>query len=262
MSSSVRAKGADPATMRLVRGTIPLYRQIANILRAMMRDGLDDATRFTERDLCEKFGVSRTTLRQALQELAADGLVVRVQGKGTSLVPPKTSGGPALRMFGTIEDLIAYGVETAYMLIERGPLPARPDVAELLQLPPGTSAYRFLGMRSTGGAPFALLETWLPYHLGVQITRDLHGNSPIIALIENNLGIYVTEVEQVLTASRAAPLVSESLGLRPGEPTLVIRRVYFAADGLPLGVSTNYCNPERFQYRLRLKRRGSAARSE
>ncbi len=244
--------------MRLIRGGMPLYRQVASIIRAMARDGAAGDMAFTEQELCERFGVSRTTVRQALQELAADGLVVRLQGKGTTVVAQKGGEKSSLWVFGSLEDMLAYGHETTYVLTEHGPAAPRGDVAGSLQVKPATSMYRFVGIRSMSGAPFVLIETWLPYQIGVQILPHLHGNSPITALLEDRLGIHVAQVEQMFGSAPAPRAVAHHIGLRPGRPVLLIRRVYFDAGDVPLGLSINYCNPERFQYRVRLKRRSGS----
>lgn len=249
------------ALMRLARGGVPLYRQLSNVIRALAREGGIDEGLFTEQSLCERFSVSRTTVRQALGELAAEGLIVRLQGKGTTLVPRKAGAPHPLWVFGSLEDMIAYGFETTYSLIEHGPSAVPEEVAQSLQLEPGTRGYRFLGTRSSGDAAFAFLESWLPYQIGVQVAPNLQGNSPIIALVENNLGVYVAEVEQSFTAVPAARAVAALIGLRAGAPALLIRRLYFDAAGVPLALSVNHCNPARFHYRVRLKRRGAAERS-
>ncbi len=241
--------------MRLIRGAVPLYRQLANIVQAMGRDGVADDMAFTEHELCERFGVSRTTVRQALQQLAAEGLVVRLQGKGTTLVPPQARDARSLWVFGAIEDMLAYGHETTYTLTEQGPAAPRADVSESLQVQAEAPMYRFVGIRSMGGVPFVLIETWLPYQIGVQILPHLQGNSPITALIEDRLGIHVAQVEQAFSSVPTPLMVARHIGLHRGKPALLIRRIYFDVGGVPVGLSINYCNPERFQYRVRLKRR-------
>jgi DNA-binding GntR family transcriptional regulator len=256
--TTTREQENAPGQMRLLRGGMPLYRQLANIVRTMARDGMASDMAFTDHDLCKRFGVSRTTVRQALQELAADGLVVRLQGKGTTLLAPKPGEKRSLWVFGALEDMLAYGHETTYVLTEHGPAAPRGDVAESLQVKPATTMYRFVGVRSMDGAPFVLIETWLPYQIGVQILPHLHGNSPITALVEDRLGIHVAEVEQMFSSAPAPLAVAHHIGLRRGRPVLLVRRVYFDTGGVPIGLSINYCNPERFQYRVRLKRRGNS----
>lgn len=246
------------APMRLVGGGVPLYRQLTTVIRALARDGDVANELVTERSLCERFSVSRTTVRQALQELAAEGVVVRLQGKGTTLVHRKASAPSPLWVFGSLEDMIAYGFETTYSLLKQGTARTTPGVADALRLQRGALAYRFLGTRSTDRTRFALLESWLPYQIGVQLAPILRGHSPLIALIEHNLGAHVAEVEQSCTAVAATSAVARYIGLRPGAPALQIRRLYFERSGAPLALSVNFCNPARFHYRVRLRRRGAA----
>ncbi len=245
------------APIRRVPGGLPLYRQLANAIRALDRDGAAAEVAFTEQRLCQQFGVSRTTVRQALQELAADGLVVRLQGKGTALVPPRVGQQRVPFVFGSLEDMFAYGHETVYELSEHGPASPRSDVAELLSIPADKLVYRFLGTRSMEGMPFAFIETWLPYEIGVQIVPLLGRGSPITALADDKIDVHIAELEQMFVAVPAPGAVTDRIQVKRGRPALLIRRLYFDAAGVPIGLSINYCNPERFQYRVRLRRRHS-----
>jgi GntR family transcriptional regulator len=245
------------APIRRVLGGLPLYRQLANAIRALAGDGAAAKVVFTEQRLCQQFGVSRTTVRQALQELAADGLVVRLQGKGTALVPPRVGQQRVPFVFASLEDMFAYGHETVYELSEHGPASPRSDVAELLKVRADTLVYRFLGTRSIEGTPFALLETWLPYEIGVQIVPHLGRSSPMTALGDDKIDVHIAELEQMLTAVAAPVAIADRIQVKRGRPTLLIRRLYFDAAGVPVGLSINYCNPERFQYRVRMRRRHS-----
>lgn len=257
MTSPVGMTKGAMEPIRRVHGALPLYRQLANAIRALARDAAGTEVAFTEQRLCQQFGVSRTTVRQALQELAADGLVVRLQGKGTTLVSPRVGRQRAPFVFGSLEDILTYGHETVYTLSEHGPASPRSDVAELLKVPVDTLVYRFLGTRSIDGTPFALLETWLPYEIGVQIVPLLGRGSPITALADDKIDVHIAELEQMLTAVAAPGAFSDRIQVKRGRPALLIRRLYFDAAGVPIGLSINYCNSERFQYRVRLRRRHS-----
>lgn len=241
----------------LIRGGMPLYRQLANVIRALASEG--GGLAFTEAQLCRRFVVSRTTVRQALQRLEGDGLLVRLQGKGTTVIPRKAGERLPLWVFGSIEDIIAYGHETAYSLLEHGVVPALNDVVEALDMPAGAPCYRFLGVRAAKGLPFALIETWLPHQIGVQVLPHLSGGfSPITALSEERIGVRADSVEQTFSAGLASEEVAGHIGVQPGKSVLVIRRLYSDNAGLRIGFSVNYCNSERFQYRTRLQRRPNA----
>ena len=247
----------DLVSTPLIRSGVPLYRQLANVIRAMASEGGELA--FTEEQLCRRFSVSRTTVRQALQRLESDGLLARLQGKGTKVVPRKDGEPQPLWVFGSIEDIFSYGHETVYSLIEQGVEPAPADVAETLDFPQGTHCYRFLGVRSSKGMPFALIETWLPYQIGVQILPHLEtGVSPIMALSDDRIGVQIGALEQTFSAEVASRAVAGHIGLKQGQPVQAIRRLYSDNAGLQIGLSINYCNPERFQYRTLLQRRSNS----
>lgn len=247
----------DLVSTPLIRSGVPLYRQLANVIRAMASEGGELA--FTEEQLCRRFAVSRTTVRQALQRLESDGLLARLQGKGTKVVLRKDGEPQPLWVFGSIEDIFAYGHETAYSLIEQGAALAPDDVAEALDTSQGTHCYRFLGVRSSKDLPFVLIETWLPYQIGVQILPHLGtGASPITALSDDRIGVQINTLEQTFSVGVASRAVAGHIGLKQGQPVQVIRRLYYDSSGLRIGFSINYCNSERFQYRTRLQRRSNS----
>lgn len=244
----------DLVSTPLIRSGVPLYRQLANVIRAMASEGGELA--FTEEQLCRRFSVSRTVVRQALQRLEGDGLLARLQGKGTTVFPRKDGEPQPMWVFGSIEDIFAYGRETTYSLIEKGVPMAPDDVAEALDTPQGTHCYHFLGVRASKGLPFALIETWLPYQIGVQILPHLEtGASPITALSDDRIGTQINTLEQTFSVGAVSRAVAGHIGLKQGQPVQIIRRLYSDGAGLRIGLSINYCNTERFQYRARLQRR-------
>ena len=120
---NISAQGASGALR------MPLYHQIFLILRQQIMDALIQG----EQELAETYDVSRITAKRALDELAAEGLVVRERGRGTRVrYKPKARAYKA-SMDGLLENLIAMGLETEVKLLSFGYVPAAEEVAAALE---------------------------------------------------------------------------------------------------------------------------------
>jgi hypothetical protein len=123
-----------------------------------------------EEALCEQFGVSRITVRRALGDLAAQGLVLRRHGLGTFVQP----GGAAPRQgatLGFLDGLRKVATETQVQVLDLQRLVPPANIAALLQLPEGESAVHALRLRSAGDVPLMLTDAWIPARLGKRVTR-------------------------------------------------------------------------------------------
>src|ERR671922_2759701 len=127
-----------PVTVNFRPG-IPRYLQIAEALR---RDLRGEGERIaSEHQLCARFGVSRPTVRQALDVLVQEGRLYRHAGRGT-FATASAGNDRRLRVIGSIDDMISLGGETWFKQIGREMAPVPANIAPALRLPPGSSAYR------------------------------------------------------------------------------------------------------------------------
>ena len=126
----------DPVLDR--EGDLPLYVQLREVLRQDIRDrGLRPGDRLpTEDDLERRYGVSRSTIRQAMGDLAAEGVVRRFQGRGTFVGTPKIQHTPVLASFSEL--LRSQGYTPSHRLLESAVVPAPATVAEGLEVDDGT----------------------------------------------------------------------------------------------------------------------------
>ncbi|HET7874900.1 MAG TPA: GntR family transcriptional regulator, partial [Methylomirabilota bacterium] len=214
------------------RAGIPRYIQIAEALRERIRReaGHGDGRLPSEPALCREFGVSRPTVRQALDILAEEGRLTRRRGRGT-FVTTSPTGGPSLRVIGSIEDMIALGNETRYKPVERGVVWPPAEVARALRLPAGARVVQFIGVRHTDEGPFQHVAVYLPEHLGRSLLEEDLSTTSVIATVERQLGIPVKFSEQVIDVARAPKAVAELLGVPPRTPLLHFRRTYYSEVG-------------------------------
>jgi GntR family transcriptional regulator len=234
------------------------YRLLTQLLREQIfRDEFDEVRPLpTELALAEEHQLSRQTVRRAFQELVAEGLVYRVQGRGTFVTPRETR---YRRPFGTVDDLLNLQVDTDFELVE--PLSVAIDrgaATTLLQAGPQVHSLTFL--RRHHGEAFCLTHVYLPPKIAQSLAgcRELtdpgiHTTATVIGLIESH-GNDIAEAEQVITATAADDELAEHLGCTAGVPILHIERTYFDRQGEVLEHAVSDFLPQHYSHRSRLGR--------
>lgn len=233
------------------RPGIPRYVQIADALRQELKGEGERIA--SEHQLCARFKVSRPTVRQALDVLVQEGLLYRHAGRGTFSTP--TPGGDRkLRMIGSLDDMIALGDETWFKLVSRDIVPLAANIAQALRLPPGSKAYRLVGVRHAEAGAFQHVTAYVPEAVGRALSDEDLSKTSLIGAIERQLSVPIKVLEQVADAVLAPRQVSELLQLRPRTPLLLFERTYFAASGEPVEHAITYQSPRRYPYRVVLSR--------
>jgi len=235
------------------------YRLLTQLLREQIfRDEFDEVRPLpTELALAEEHHLSRQTVRRAFQDLVAEGLVYRVQGRGTFVTPRETR---YRRPFGTVDDLLNLQVDTDFELV--GPLSATVDraAATMLRLDePEVHSLTFL--RRHQGEAFCLTRVFLPPRIAQSLAGcpeltdpGTHTTSTVIGLIESH-GNDIAEAEQVVTAMAADEDLAAHLGCAGGIPVLHIERTYLDRQGEVLEHAVSDFLPQYYSHRSRLGRR-------
>jgi DNA-binding GntR family transcriptional regulator len=234
----------------------PAYRELAAELRATIARNGAEARLPTEAELSQRHSLSRQTVRRAYQELVAEGVVRRIPGRGTFPAP----AGPYVRSMGSLDDLVAHASDTELELL--APLrptrePSREAVERL-----GTDQLMEVRLRRThAGSPFCVSVITLPAPVGRRLSRARMLTRPgarrtttVLELLNQVLEPPIVAARQDITVATSPADVAELIDVRPRRPMLRIDRLYFDADGTPVEYAVNYCNPERYTYRLELKR--------
>ena len=184
----------------------------------------------TEQALGERFGVSRITAKRALDELAAEGLVVRQRGRGTTVVGRLPTRPLTANISGLLENLLMLGLKTNVAIVEFGYLVPSEDVRKALDLPEGAEVQRAVRVRSHEGVPLSYSTSFVPAAIGrAYDQRDLPTNA-LLALLERS-GILIGSADQTIGAALADTVVAPLLGVRVGSPLLSITRTVFDQNG-------------------------------
>lgn len=238
----------------------PLYHQVYLVLRDKIVAGVYGAEGLLpgEPGLAEEFGVSRITIKRALDDLAADGFVARRRGLGTRVVR-RVAGKPvAGNMAGLMENLLVMGLETEVTLLEFGYVLPPEDIRRMLGLEEGVRAQRAVRVRRHEGVPFSYLTTHVPEPIGRAYGRKDLASTPLLVLLERS-GVVAESAEQTLGARLADPTVAAQLEISVGAPLLSLNRVVYDPARRPVEHIHALYRPDRYEYRMSLTReRGRA----
>jgi DNA-binding GntR family transcriptional regulator len=210
----------------------PRYYEIEQVLRARIAQLEPDEPLPSDAMLCEEFGVSRMTARNAVQRLVQEGLVYRVPGRGTFV-----AGGPAHRQAAKVlsftDQMRRDGKTPTSRVVERLVRPGTGREAQRLGLRDGSSVVAVRRVRLADGEPIALElavfgESCAPAILAADLERDsLHAT--LVAA-----GRVPTSGRARITAETAGDEDARLLDVPAGEPLLVERRLIVGGDGKPL----------------------------
>lgn len=234
----------------------PLYRQLKRILRDHILDGryAPHERLPSEHELVRAYGISRVTARQALGELEREGLVFRVQGKGSFVAkPPVVHRMTSLKGFA--EEMSSQGFESISRVLKTEPVRASSTVAQRLGLQEGDPVFEIHRVRLVNREPVSLDVSFFPLEVGRRLVREDLVTRDIFWLLENACGLPLGAAECQFGTAAADTDMAASLGIWEGAPLLSIERLTHGGDGRPLDYEHLYIRSDRFRYTLSLERK-------
>jgi GntR family transcriptional regulator len=236
----------------------PKYLQIREILVRRLEREMRVGDRLpTEHALCEEFGVSRETVRDALAGLEADGLILRTPGHGTFVakLPPATR---ETRLTGLTEDFSRFRLDTEARVLSKAPVLPQPAVAEVMGTPQGELVYRIFRLRYFEGRPFALHEAFLPLEVGVRVARLDLGKTSIVHVLRSSLRLDIWEDHQRIEAAAADTETARLLEIGLGAPVLHVVRHFRVGDDQPIVLFRSHYRSDRYYYTVKLAQAASS----
>src|SRR3954465_12817895 len=217
----------------------------------------------SERILAEDFSTSRTTVRQALQELVGGGRRQRLPGKGTFVARPKIAQPLVLSSY--TEDMRRRGANPTSRLLALATEPADDDAAARLAVEPGAPLVRAgrrpappLGRgrrrRGRGGEPMAVEQSRLSAEKFPGLEAHLQRHGSLYAALREEYGVEPAEAEETIETGTASPVEAALLGTETGLPVLLLGRQTFDREGRPFEYVRAIYRGDRFKLVARLAR--------
>src|SRR5882757_5364183 len=235
---------------------LPLYAQVESILAASIADGtFPPGSRLpNEEELVERYNVSRTTIRQTIQNLVRRGLIEIRRGKGTFVLQPKITQ-ELTELSGFVEDMRSLGREASARVLDKQLVPASESVARQLAIAAGTLVIRIQRVRLADNAPLSFDETWLPREIGERVIENDLETEPIFSLLEQKYDTPLVEAEYRLEAISADATVAGALGIGEGSPIFLIERTSYTTGHTPIDYEKLYYRGDQIRFVTRLARR-------
>ncbi len=208
---------------------VPLYFQVAEqISEAIRRGDLVPGARLdNEILLADRLGLSRPTIRQAIQYLVDKGLLVRKRGVGTQVVHGQVKR--SVELTSLYDDLRRAGQEPTTRVLSLRPVSADEEIAAVLGVAAGTEVLHVERVRYAAGEPLALLHNWLPAGLGA-LTPESLAERGLYELLRA-AGVRMRVANQRIGARSATPAEARLLDERRGAPLLTMVRTTYDDQG-------------------------------
>ena len=240
-----------------VSSTDHRYLQVARTLRKEIVDGVYPVGSQlpTEQQLCERFAVSRYTVREALRRLRDDNLVESRPRAGTLVVPRPATNSYAQDVM-SINDLLAFATGAPFTIASNAMVTIDDDLAARTGLKVASEWLAVRGYRRADGSQAPVCKT--EYYINrafAAVGRILQRHSgPIFPLIEDLFGVSVVEVRQEIAAVMVTPEMAELLQIETGSAALEMQRTYITSDGEIAQVTVNTHPSTRYRHSMTMRR--------
>lgn len=232
------------------------YLQVARALRKDIVDGVYPVGSQlpTEHELCERFEVSRYTVREALRRLRDDNLVTSRPRAGTTVVPRAATNSYAQDVM-SINDLLAFATGAQFTIESNAMVTIDAQLADRTGLPLGEQWLAVRGYRQgDGDVPVCLTEYYVNRTFAA-VGRLLQRHSgPIFPLIEDLFGVSIIEVHQQIAAVLLSDELAERLGVAANSAALQMQRTYTTSDGEIAQVTVNTHAAAKFRHSMTMRR--------
>ncbi|HLQ73191.1 MAG TPA: GntR family transcriptional regulator [Bacillota bacterium] len=238
--------------MSVSRGNpVALYLQIANVLKDEILTGkLEPGVRIgTQKELEERFDVSKITVRKAIEILEGENFVTTIHGKGTFV--KKAMVEQTLDKLQSLTDIIKKSGFNPQVKVER--MEVLPLHDEYVSAEAIESLY-IERLHIVEDKPIALAEAYIPYEWSQHFTKDELQKHTIYDLLENKLNISLDEAVQSIEASPASASLGEKLGVKEGSPILKAKRYTYSTDQKLVEKITFYYRYDVFAFKVNLNR--------
>lgn len=229
----------------------PLYDQLVDILT----DKIDHEYRPgdmipSERELSERYGLSRTTVRLALQELERLGLVVRQHGRGTFVADRSAQTTNLSQTYSFTEQMRAMGREPETTILEFCEMEADKNLAEHMGLHIGDKVFKLKRLRSADNMPMMVERTYLPVRKFLSLKRPMLEHRALYDVIEQDYHEKIRVAEEEFFASIARPADAHLLDIGEGSPVLDLVRTTYDVGNEIVEYTLSVARADQFKYKV------------
>jgi len=237
--------------IRLENTQIPLHYQISDYILMMLQKGdIHPEDKLPpEEELKDIFGVSRSTIRRALEHLLNKGFLLRKQGKGTFW----TETAYQIRqekVSGINREIFDMNTQTSVRVLSKSVTRVNPEIHKFLQIDPETEIVIFKRMRYANGEPMSFSINYLPPKYGSHIDKSLLKEQTMLEALESTKKIELGTIEHEVEITRANQEISKYLKIPILDPVLTIKTSIFDTMNKPIEIVWTYFVENKYKFRV------------
>jgi GntR family transcriptional regulator len=234
---------------------LPLYHQLKTVLLGEIEGGRwqPDERLPSEHALADRFHVSKSTVRQALRDLAGEGYIRREQGRGTFVERRRLQEGPR-ELTSFTDEMRRHGLVPTSKMLAHGTTTAPAAVAAALALSPRASVFRLRRLRLADGEPMGVQTAYLPLDLVPDIARAPLKTASLYDLLAFRYGLRPATARETFCVASARREDAALLKVPARSPVMMAERIAFLADGRPLEYVQSVMRGDRYKIVLDLTR--------
>lgn len=229
----------------------PLYVQLIDILINKIENNMEENGQLdSEREICEKYGVSRTTVRQALDELEKNRYIYKVQGKG-NFIAPRIVEQDLIKVSSFTAEMKKIGKRPTSKLLSFEILEVNDNILKKLKISKNDLVFKISRIRIADDIPMIYEITYLPYERFKGMTKEMLGENPMYDILKNNFQAYISSAEEVIESILINKVESIYLDTPQGQAGLKIERITYE-HMKAIEYTISIARGDKFKYRVTL----------
>lgn len=233
---------------------VPLYSQLMDILINEIENEMEEDEKIlSEREICDKYDVSRATVRQAIAELEKEGYLYKKHGKGTFVAAKKINQN-LQGFYSFTEEMKKRGKVPTTKVLKFEIIPINHEIAKKMQLTHGEIVYKFSRLRMADGEPMMVETTYVPYNTFPGITKENLSSKALYDIFRDYFNQKVEYAEEEFLPILTNENEAKNLKVEVGSPSLRINRFAYNKFGKIIEYTVSIARGDKFRYTLKLVR--------
>ncbi|MBE0648355.1 MAG: GntR family transcriptional regulator [Bacteroidales bacterium] len=235
------------------KSPVPLHAQVEQLFREMIDlHDLPDKTLFpNEAKLAQELGTSRNTVRQALNKLVIEGLLIRKKGVGT-FVADRSVATRINNWLSFSQEMAAKGIRIRNFALDIEWVEADKVISGFFNIKPGKKVLKLERLRGSENHPFVFFVSY--FHPRIGLTGNEDFSRPLYDILEKDHSVVVKLSKEEISACAADEAIAEKLWIKPGDPILQRKRFVFDPGGRAVEYNLGFYRADSFIYTIESER--------
>ncbi len=231
---------------------IPKYIQIRKwIMGMILRGNIKVGSKLpTEEELARRFGVNRMTVRQALDELVIEKMIIRKRGEGTILISdkPKSYVYELNNITSFNDDMESHGIVPIHRLLKKEVLEAEPLIAEQLELVSDKRVIYTLSVKYVGDEAVLIEHSYIPYQ-GFSRLMEIKIDRPFYHLLVEEFNVTLHHSTQIFSAVLSGSEENEIFNFSSSQPCMLLESITYDENDIPVEYLRSYYRGDRYRFK-------------